>query len=108
MASADAFTLSARVPHKTADEFKKVADSLGMTPNALIKDMVERAVNGKPAVGSGVQEDPEAAKQQINESKIHTPRMYKVALDLVDDLMAEKYPESEIENALKRIRRELL
>lgn len=108
MASADAFTLSARVPHKVADEFKKVADSLGMTPNALIKDMVERAVNGKPAVGVVAQDNTEAAKQAINESKIHIPRMYKVALDLVDDLMAQKYPESEIENALKGIRREML
>lgn len=100
MAGADAFTLSTRVPNKTADEFKKVADSLGMTPNALIKDMVERAVNGKPQQPK--QDEPVAFKDEV------VPRLWKVALDLVDELQAAGYPDSEIEKAFKDIRREML
>lgn len=110
MASPDSFTLSARVPHKTAEEFKTLADSLGLTPNALIKDMVERAVTGKPAIGNvaAAENMHEDARKQIEDSQIHVPRMYGVALNLVDDLLGAGYPDSEIEKVLTDIRREML
>lgn len=108
MASADAFTLSARVPHKVADEFKTLAESLGMSPNAMIKDMVERAVSGKPAVDGKQAASTDAAKAEIEASQVHVPRTYKVALDLVDDLKTAGYPETQIIDELNGIRRELL
>lgn len=102
MPSADAFTLSARVPNKVADEFKALAESLGLTPNALIKNMVENAVNGKPA------DAPVSTPQQPIDLPEITHRLYGVALNLVDELMQAGYPENEIQNALTGIRRELL
>lgn len=113
MASADAFTLSARVPHKTADEFKALADSIGLSPNALIKDMIERAVAGKPALPEIVTEADKAAgaaagKAQVQEAQLHVPAMYGPALTLIDDLMDKGYPDSEIQNALTNVRREML
>lgn len=113
MASSDAFTLSARVPHKTADEFKALADSIGMSPNALIKDMIERSVSGKPALPEIVTEadkvaGAEAGKVQVNESQLHVPAMYGPALALIDDLMDAGYPDSEIQSALTTVRREML
>lgn len=110
MAATDAFTLSARVPNKVADEFKTLAESLGMTPNAMIRDMVERAVSGKPAAsGAGfTTEQAEAAHAEVESTQLHVPRMYGVALSLVDDLMDAGYPESEIEKSFTDIRRELL
>lgn len=111
MAATDAFTLSARVPHKTADAFKELADSLGLTPNALIKDMVERAVSGKPAVTATAKDknaEAEAGKAAIAEQQLHMPPMYGPALTLVDDLTDAGYPDSEIQSALTRVRREML
>ena len=107
MASADAFTLSARVPHKVAEEFKQLAEKLGMSPNAMIKDMVEKAVSGKPVFETG-QVNTDAVREEIEGEKLSSPRTYKVALDLVDELQEEGYPETEIIDALNGIRRELL
>lgn len=101
MAATDAFTLSARVPNKVADEFKALADSLGLTPNALIKDMVIRAVEGGPQKGQKPQETVAFQDEQV-------PRLWAVALNLVDDLQDAGYPDGEIEQALKDIRREKL
>lgn len=100
MAATDAFTLSARVPNKTADEFKQLADSLGLTPNALIKDMVERAVSGKA-------QEPEHQEPVPFEGE-PVPRLWAVALELVNDLEDAGYPGSEIEKAFKGIRQEML
>ena len=111
MPSADAFTLSARVPHKIAEEFKKLADSLGLTPNALIKDMVERAVTGQPSFVTGTsppQENAEAARAEIETAQLHVPPMYGPALTLIDDLTDAGYPDSEIQSALTKVRREML
>lgn len=105
MPQADAFTLSTRVPNKTADAFKALADSLGKTPNALIKDMIERAVEGKPQI---IGESTEKAREEVERGELHVPRGYKVALDLVDDLTTAGYPESEIEKAFLDIRRGML
>lgn len=102
MPSADSFTLSARVPNKVADEFKKLADGLGLTPNALIKNMVESAVSGKPTDATGRPVKEQAPLPEVE------GRLYGVALALVDDLIKEGYPESEISNALTSIRREML
>lgn len=102
MPQADAFTLSARVPNKVADEFKKLADTLGMSPNAMIKDMVMRAVEGKPL---GAAEKPQEMDTFRDEQ---VPRLWAVALNLVNDLEDAGYPVSEIEKAFLDIRRELL
>ena len=103
MASADAFTLSARVPNKTADDFKALADKLGLTPNALIKDMVERAVAGKLPVGKDAEPQETVAFQDER-----VPRLWAVALNLVNDLEDAGYPAGEIEKAFLDIRREML
>lgn len=98
MPSADSFTLSARVPNKVADEFKAMAESLGLTPNALIKNMVENAVTGSASV---------PAKQQADIPEVEG-RLYGSALNLIDELIEAGYPESEISNALTNIRRGML
>lgn len=103
MAATDAFTLSARVPNKTADEFKQLADSLGLTPNALIKDMVERAVSGKAQSTSEPKE-----QETVPFDGEPVPRLWAVALELVNDLEDAGYPGSEIEKAFKNIRQEML
>lgn len=96
MPNTDSRSISARVNNQIADRFTAIAESRGYTTAGLIVDFVQKTVSGMD-----VAPEPEELPDV-------TSRLYGVALSLVDDLVDEGYPESEIETALMGVRREML
>lgn len=97
MPSIDSRAVSARVNNELADRFTAIAESRGFSTAGYIVDFIQKTVDGLDVAAAPEAELPE-----------NTTRLYAVALELVDDLVGEGYPESEIEGALKGIRREML
>ena len=97
MPSIDSKTLSLRISNQLAKQVQEKAASVGLTVNAFLTSIASAAVKGE-----GVAPEPPT------DVEIPGGRLYGVALNLVDDLVDAGYPESEIENALKSIRRDML
>lgn len=99
MPSIDGKSISAKVNHQIAERFTAIAESRGYTTSSLLADFVHKTVEGMDVTPQA--QEPEALPDV-------TSRLYGVALSLVDDLVDEGYPESEIETALTGVRREML
>lgn len=99
MPSIDSRSISARVNNQLADRFTAIAESRGYSTAGLIADFIQRTVDDM---------DVTHAEEPASELPETETRLYGVALSLVDDLVEEGYPESEIEGALNGIRREML
>lgn len=97
MPTIDSKTMSVRVSNKLAGQVAELAAERGITVNALFVSLAQEAVDA-----------PKASTDEPEEPIDGNTRLYGVALTLVDDLVEEGYPESEIENALKSIRRDML
>lgn len=100
MPTIDSKTMSVRVSNKLAGQVAELAAERGITVNALFVSLAQEAVDAPKSIAA-VPDDPE-------EFTGDNARLYGVALTLVDDLVEEGYPESEIENALRSIRRDML
>lgn len=98
MPSIDSRAVSARVNNELADRFTAIAESRGYSTAGYILDFIRKTVAGMDVT----QDDEPADLPDV------TSRLYGVALSLVDDLVDEGYPDSEIENAFTGIRREML
>lgn len=99
MPSIDSRSISARVNNQLADRFTAIAESRGYSTAGLIADFIQRTVDDM---------DVTRAEEPAPELPETETRLYGVALSLVDDLVEEGYPESEIAGALNGIRREML
>lgn len=103
MPSLNSRTISARLNNELADSFSVIAQKNGYSPAGYIVELARRAVleenneEANSADADCTEELPEAST-----------RLYGVAFNLIDDLIDEGYPESEIERTLTGIRRELL
>ena len=106
MPSIDSTTITARVSNKAAAGIQQLCDLKGLTRSALINDMVERELTRATQAALGVSE-PEPV-EELPEAPNMPERLYSSALSLVDDMLTEGYPESEILLMLAQDRERML
>lgn len=112
MPTIDSKTISVRVNNLLANRVTALAARRGLTINGLLTQILQAAVDEieqVPVIPTVPVTLPE--KEELEEAIELTgdqKRIYGAALNLVDDLVDAGYPESEIENALKSIRRDML
>lgn len=107
MPSVDTTTISLRVNNQTAWAFEDLAQSKGMTKNALLVEMVQTELSkslpdGEPEVTTAEAELPPF------EMPDNLSRLYAAALSLIDDLTDAGYPEKEILLMLSNDRERML
>lgn len=87
-------TVTSRVPFKHASAIEYEAKTRGVTRSRVIGEIIAAWYDAQHEDEQAPQDEPRA--------------LYGVALVLVDELVAEGYPESEIKGAFQRIRDEML
>ena len=92
----DAFTV--RVPHEYLSHIQYEAKQRGITRNALMNEVI----------GAFCAKDGLRGAEDTGILDGAPTELYGIALTLIDDLVAEGYPDSEIRVAFKNIRDEML
>lgn len=105
MPSVDTTTISLRVNNQTAWAFEDLAQSKGVTKNALLVEMVQRELSKNLPD----EDDTQDVKTETSfEMPDNLSRLYATALTLIDDLTEAGYPENEILLMLSNDRERML
>lgn len=112
MPTIDSKTISVRVSNQLATRVTHLAAKRGLTVNGLMTQVMQAAVDEidhVPVVPIVPVTEPDKAElEEAIELTGEQKRIYGIALTLVDDLTEAGYPESEIDNAFRGIRRDML
>lgn len=90
--------VTVRLPHEYLSHVQYVANQRGITRNALMVEII----------GAFCAKDGLSGAEDTGLLDGAPTELYGVALSLIDDLIDEGYPESEIRGAFKNLRDEML
>ena len=109
MPTVDSRTVTVRLQNQVYNKIAEKAKASGQTVNAFFNALAREAaaddITFVPLAVPGAIETQQEAPESVD---VPHGRLYGVALTLVDDLVREGYPESEIEGVFTSARREML